>query len=376
MASGIAHDINNALSPVALYTESLLATEPALSPSGRNKLEIVQRAIDDAARTISRMSEFYRKRDRALSLAPVDANTLVQQVLDLTQARWRDLPQARGETIEMRSELAPSSPAILGVESELREALTNLVFNAIDALPPGGGVVTLRTRWLAPNAPAGSAVAIEVADNGVGMDEATRQRCLEPFFTTKGERGTGLGLAMVYGAVQRHGGEIAIESKPGEGALVRLTFPAASTDAGASVEGEARPRARLHLLIIDDDPILMRSLRDVLEGDGHVVEAASNGIAGLDAFNTALAREARFDAVITDLGMPGMDGRRVAAAIKQNDPEMPVILLTGWGERLRAEEEIPEHIDCILSKPPKLREIRAALAQCCGAESTARKARG
>jgi signal transduction histidine kinase/ActR/RegA family two-component response regulator len=378
MASGIAHDINNALSPIALYTESLLATEPGLSSAGRNKLEIVQRAIDDAARTISRMSEFYKKRDRELSLAPVDANTLVQQVLDLTQARWRDMPQARGEVIEVRSELAPSSPAVLGVESELREALTNLVFNAIDALPPGGGNVTIRTRRLPPQGPAGAAVAIEVEDDGVGMDEATRQRCLEPFFTTKGERGTGLGLAMVYGAVQRHGGEVAIESAPGEGALVRLTFPlaAASGGAAASVEGEMRPRARLRLLIIDDDPILMRSLRDVLEGDGHVVAAASNGIAGVDAFNEALGRGAPFDAVITDLGMPGMDGRRVAASIKQNAPDSPVILLTGWGERLRAEEDIPEHIDCILSKPPKLREIRAALAQCCGAETAARTARG
>ncbi len=375
MASGIAHDINNALSPIALYTESLLSTEPGLSVAGRGKLEVVQRAIDDAARTISRMSEFYRKRDRELCLAPVDANTLVRQVLELTEARWRDMPQSRGEMVEVQSELAASSPSILGVESELREGLTNLVFNAIDALPAGGGTVTLRTKRV--GAESGPAVAIEVQDDGVGMDEATRQRCLEPFFTTKGERGSGLGLAMVYGMVQRHGGDLAIESAPGKGALVRLTLPlATATGPQASVQGELRPRARLRILVIDDDPILLRSLREVLEGDGHIVTAASNGIAGLDAFNAALAQDNSFDAVITDLGMPGMDGRRVAASIKQNAAAIPVILLTGWGERLRAEEDIPEHIDCILSKPPKLREVRAALAQSCGAETSARTARG
>jgi signal transduction histidine kinase/CheY-like chemotaxis protein len=370
MASGIAHDINNALSPIALYTESLLNTEPSLSGAGRAKLEVVQRAIDDAARTISRMSEFYRKRDRQLTLGPVDSGTLVQQVLDLTQARWRDMAQQRGDVVEMRTELGGDLPPLLGVESELREALTNLVFNAIDALPQGGGVITLRTRMDA------AAVAIEVEDNGVGMDEATRQRCLEPFYTTKGERGTGLGLAMVYGAAQRHGGELVIESSPGAGTLVRLRLPVAavSTSAATAVVTDVRPRARLRLLIIDDDPILLRSLREVLEGDGHVVAAAPNGIAGVDAFSTALKDDCGFDAVITDLGMPGMDGRRVAAAIKQAAPDTPIILLTGWGERLKADGESSPHIDHILSKPPKLAELRGALAAVCGEEVAAIRA--
>jgi signal transduction histidine kinase/ActR/RegA family two-component response regulator len=365
MASGVAHDINNALSPIALYTESLLSTEPGISKEGRAKLEIVQRAIDDAARTIARMSEFYRKRDRELSLTPVDANTVVSQVLDLTQARWRDMPQQRGEVIEMRTDLENDLPSILGVESELREALTNLVFNAIDALPRGGGVVTLRTRREA------DAVTIEVQDGGVGMDEATRQRCLEPFFTTKGERGTGLGLAMVYGAIQRHGGDLAIESAVGEGTNVRLSFPAmAEAPAAAqSAPANARPLSRLRLLVVDDDPILLRSLRDVLESDGHVVAAFNDGNAAVGAFDTAMGQGgAHFDAVITDLGMPAMDGRRVAAAIKLASADTPVILLTGWGERLRAEEEMPPHIDCILSKPPKLADVRAALARLCAAD--------
>jgi signal transduction histidine kinase/ActR/RegA family two-component response regulator len=370
MASGIAHDINNALSPIALYTESLLATEPSLTNAGRNKLEVVQRAIDDAARTIARMSDFYKKRDRELALAVVDANTLVAQVLDLTQARWRDMAQSRGHTIEVKTDLMEATPPIMGVESELREALTNLVFNAVDALPQGG-TITIRTKQAKSGA-----VQIEIGDNGVGMDEATRQRCLEPFFTTKGERGTGLGLAMVYGAVQRHGGDIEIESAPGNGTLLRLSFAAAT---GARARGgaieDARPRRRLRLLIIDDDPILLRSLRDVLEQDGQFVTAAADGASGIAAFEAAHAQGRGFDAVITDLGMPGLDGRRVAHAIKQTSPPTPVLLLTGWGERLRAEEETIPNVDQILSKPPKLSEVRGALALACGEEVAVNTAR-
>jgi signal transduction histidine kinase/ActR/RegA family two-component response regulator len=370
MASGIAHDINNALSPIALYTESLLGTEPGLSGAGRSKLEVVQRAIDDAARTIARMSEFYKKRDRELPLGVVDANTLLTQVLDFTQARWRDMAQSRGHTIEVKTELMNGAPAILGVESELREALTNLVFNAVDALPQGG-IITLRTRQTNSGM-----VAIEIEDDGIGMDEATRQRCLEPFFSTKGERGTGLGLAMVYGAVQRHGGDIEIESAIGKGTLMRLRLAAAT---GAKARGtgqqEALPRRRLKLLIIDDDPILLRSLRDVLEQDGQFVTSAPDGASGIAAFEAARSEGKGFDAVITDLGMPGLDGRRVASAIKQASPATPVILLTGWGERLRAEEETVPNVDQILSKPPKLSEVRAALAIACGEEVIANAAR-
>jgi signal transduction histidine kinase/ActR/RegA family two-component response regulator len=368
MASGIAHDINNALSPIALYTESLLNTEPGLSQAGYGKLEVVQRAIEDAARTIARMNEFYRKRDAALTLSPVNVNTLVQQVLDLTQARWRDMPQQRGDIIDVRTELAANLPAIMGVESELREALTNLVFNAIDAIPTGG-VVTLRSRVIAARSGTGAdRVQIEIADNGVGMDEDTRKRCLEPFFTTKGERGTGLGLAMVYGAIQRHGAEIEIDSTLGQGTTFYLAFAAATTHAaGTSAPAPERIRRRLRLLVIDDDPILLRSLRDVLEADGHAVTSMSDGRAGVEAVEKSEAGGKRFDAVISDLGMPGMDGRRVSAAIKAISPTMPIILLTGWGERLKAEEEMPPHVDCVLSKPPKMSELRWALGQYCTA---------
>ena len=177
-----------------------------MSATARSNLQTIARAIDDVAATVARMREFYRQREPQLSHRALSLNQLVQQVAELTRARWSDMPQQRGAVIDLRTELDPDLPAVFGVESEVREALTNLVFNAVDAMPDGG-VLTLRTRSTGPPGAAARHAVVEVADTGVGMDEDTRRRCLEPFFTTKGERGTGLGLAMVYGVSQRHGAE-------------------------------------------------------------------------------------------------------------------------------------------------------------------------
>lgn len=363
MASGIAHDINNAVSPVSLYVESILEKEPALSAQSREWLQTVQRAIDDVAHTVARMREFYRQREPQLTLVPVPTNRLVEQVAELTRARWFDMPQHRGIVIDLRLDLAPSLPPIAGVESEIREALINLVFNAVDALPRGGRL-TLRTRSL-ERARNGDQpehrVAIEVIDAGVGMDEETRRRCIEPFFTTKGERGTGLGLAMVYGLARRHHAELEIESAPDCGTTVRLEFPVAPAHAAQLINDvPLRPKVRLRILIVDDDMLLVKSLREILEGDGHVVTVANGGQAGINAFRDRA--EHRFDVVITDLGMPYVDGRKVAAAVKALSPQTPVFMLTGWGGRLQVEGDIPPEVDLVLSKPPKLRELREALA--------------
>ncbi len=371
MASGIAHDINNALSPVALYTDTLLEREPHLSERGRGYLTTIARAIDDVAATVARMREFYRQREPQLQLTPVQLNPLVQQVLDLTRARWSDMPQQRGIVIRLETELAPSLSAILGVESEVREALINLVFNAVDAMPEGG-VLTLRTRSMGESKGAGNGAAVpkgfsvvEVADTGLGMDEDTRRRCLEPFFTTKGERGTGLGLAMVYGVTQRHGADVGIDSSVGRGTTVRLSFPVPASllpDIASPAQPDA-PTRRLRVLVVDDDPLLLKSLCDTLELDGHVVVTASGGQAGIDTFHAAGRSDGAFDIVITDLGMPYVDGRHVASAVKASAGAVPVIMLTGWGQRLVADGEIPSHVDQVLSKPPKVREVRAALAE-------------
>jgi CheY-like chemotaxis protein/anti-sigma regulatory factor (Ser/Thr protein kinase) len=284
-------------------------------------------------------------------------NEIVGQVIDLTRARWTNMPQERGIVVDVKSELEPGLPRILGAENEVRDALTNLLLNAVDALPEGGAI-TFRTRSDA----AGGLIFVEVQDSGIGMSETTRSRCLEPFFTTKGERGTGLGLAMVFGMVQRHGGELEIESELGAGTTIRLIFTRAPTGLTKGERAMPEKPRPLRILLVDDDPLLLRSLRDALELDDHQVVAAEGGQAGIDTFADAMNSGSQFDVVITDLGMPYVDGRKVASRIRQMSEQVPIIMLTGWGHRLIATDETPEHVSRVLSKPPKMAELRGALA--------------
>jgi PAS domain S-box-containing protein len=354
MASGMAHDINNTLSPVMLYTGLLLEQEKELKPASRQQLLTIQRAIQDISETIGRMKEFYRQREPQTNFAPMQVNLLVAQVVDLTRLRWHDVPQERGIVVDVKTELASDLPAVLGIQGEIREMLVNLIFNAVDAMPRGG-TLTIRTRK------AEKTVILEVTDTGTGMSEKVRERCLEPFYTTKGEAGTGLGLPMVYGAAQRHSAELEIDSLPGRGTTMRLVFPAIQEEAPQVSEPlqPVKPPRQMRILVVDDDPLLLKSLREFLEMDGHTVVTAGGGQEGIDLFRTA----GEFDLVITDLGMPYVDGRAVAHAIKAVSSSTPVVLLTGWGKRMTAENDLPTNIDCILSKPPKLYEMRAALTR-------------
>jgi len=373
MASGVAHDINNAISPVTLYTESLLEREPNLSDRARLYLTTIRRAIDDVAHTVNRMREFYRPRESQLSFAPIDLNQIVLQISELTRAKWRDVPQQHGVVIDLHTELAAVLPEIAGAEHEIRDALTNLIFNAVDAMPDGGKL-TIRTYVLPAGNPPGSAVqrvALEVTDTGIGMDEPTRRQCLEPFFTTKGERGTGMGLAMVYGMAQRHKAELQIDSAPGNGTTMRCLFTAAQVTTTARPL-PVKPLHSLHILLVDDDPLIIEAMQEILRRDGHHVIAVDGGQAGIDAFADAQAQAQRaesnrgsggFDVVITDLGMPHVDGRRVAAAIKALCATVPIIMLTGWGQRLLDDGTAPAHVDRVLSKPPKLEELRRAFTE-------------
>lgn len=376
MASGIAHDINNAVSPVLLYTDMLLAHEKSLSESAREQLETIRHAIEDVARTVARMREFYRPRKPQQQSTAIDLNVLVRQVMEATRARWSDQPQRRGVMIEVRTQLAHDLPPIRGVENDIREALTNLICNAVDALS-GGGTLEIRTGT------AGSGtqrVQLEVIDTGNGMDEDTRRRCLEPFFTTKGERGAGLGLAIVYGMAQRHRAELEIDSQKGRGTTFRLLFPSGEDLSNIpdeqSVATDA-PLRRMRILVVDDDPMLSQSLRNTLQAEGHEVFVANGGRAGIDAFEAA-QRGAEpggpmdepggpmgqpFDAVITDLGMPYVDGRQVARAIRAISADVPIIMLTGWGRNVLADTTPPPEVNRLLNKPPRLSDLRAALAE-------------
>lgn len=368
MASGIAHDINNALSPVVGFSELLMRGEKTLTENGRKHLRYIRTAGEDIAHIVARLREFYRRREDTESLQKINLNTLAEQVIDMTRPRWRDIPQSRGITVETVGDFTAAVPDLIGIESEVREALTNLVLNAVDALP-NGGKITLRTRVFERDLCPGSdkyptQVVVEVSDTGIGMNEETRTRCLEPFFSTKGKRGTGLGLAMVYGVMERHEGRIEIASEPDKGTTFRLFFPVRNQTHGvADSQTDDTPASPLQILCIDDEPLLRDLLKEMLERDGHAVEVCDGGQSGLDTFRQARQQGRPFDVVITDLGMPYVDGRQVAKTLKEESPVTPIIMLTGWGAFMKDDTTAPVQVDSVLSKPPRSKELRETLGR-------------
>ncbi len=369
MASGIAHDINNSLTPLMLMPEMILSQDRGISPESRDRLTTMHMAAMDVSHVVARMKQFYRREQEKEALAEVKLNLIVEQVVNLTRPRWRDMPQQRGLVVEIDRHLQPDLPLVMGNESEIREALINLLMNAVDAMPQGGKIsITTKagSGWRRADAEAPrNHVLLELRDSGVGMDQHTLRHCLDPFFTTKGKRGgTGLGLAMVYGTMERHDGSLQVESQPGQGTTVHLIFPIqeqpVSTDHVTHPPEEQVPSLRI--LYVDDEPLLRSVLKDLLETLDHKVVAADGGQNGVTEFRQARMRGEAFDVVITDLGMPQVDGRQVARTIKAESPETPVILLTGWGMMLNSSDAIPD-ADELVCKPPRLRELSAAIGR-------------
>ena len=363
MASGIAHDINNALSPIIGFSDIIVQTQADLSQQSIKHLNYIKTAGQDIAHIVQRLRDFYRPRG-AETLVMFNLNHLVEQVVGMTRPRWRDIPQSNGVMIEMKVELDPEVPDFAGIEAEIREALTNLILNAVDAMPKGG-VIAIRSHnarfGAGQNNHVSDHVVLEIVDTGIGMDEKTRQRCFEPFFSTKGKRGTGLGLAMVYGVIERHEGKIEVESAENKGTTVRLIFPVIKIETDAAKNVDETLPGPFHILCVDDEPPVRELIREMLERDGHKIEVTDGGKAGIDAFRAAQKRNQPFDAIITDLGMPYVDGREVAATVKRESPATAVIMLTGWGAFMKSDNSTPSQVDGILSKPPHLAEVRAVL---------------
>jgi signal transduction histidine kinase len=230
MASGLVHDINNSLTPIIGFTDHLLDPSSTLPEDVRKCLDYVRSSARDIADMIELVRQFYRRRDEGEPFSSVQLNTLVNQVVQTTLARWQNVPRINGQSVDVSTVLDPDLPDIFGNEPEIGEALINLLLNAADAMPKGG-VITICTRCSRPADNGSPNVVLEVRDTGVGMDDLTRQLCLEPFFSTKGPRCTGLGLSVVYGVVHRHGATINVESQPGQGTTVRIVFKAIDSPA-------------------------------------------------------------------------------------------------------------------------------------------------
>ena len=351
MASGIAHDFNNALSPIVALSEQLLTPSPAIQEKSQEYLRLIHLAAKDSCAVVRRLREFYRYRDENDVFTPVNLNELIRHVELLTKPRWKTQALGRGAFIQFVTKLQPLPP-VSGNESELREMLANLVFNAVDAIPEHG-TISLRTFCRTET------VILQISDTGTGMTDDVRMHCMEPFYTTKDQHGTGLGLAMVCGTVRRHGGEIDIQSAAGGGTTITISLAARK----AAPEPEpmrqpARPPGCLAILAVDDEELIREVLMVVLSEDGHTVETAANGSEGL---RKLLVRP--FDLVITDRAMAHMNGDQFAAEVRALYPEMPVILLTGFGDLMTAVGDHPSVFDVVACKPFTTDSLRVAITQ-------------
>jgi signal transduction histidine kinase/ActR/RegA family two-component response regulator/uncharacterized protein YigA (DUF484 family) len=341
MASGVAHDFNNVLAVVLGNIQLLLHQLDRLSPEEiREGLKVIERSSKDGAETIRRIQEFTGVR-RDKEFISLSLKEIVAEVVNITQPRWKDQTQKKGIQVELTTQLG-DIPLIMGNPSELREVLTNIIFNAVDAMPQGGKL-TIVTQpqtedW----------VEVRITDTGIGMTEEVRKRVFDPFFTTKGVTNSGLGMSVSYGIIKRHGGEILTESEPGKGTTFIIHLPTGYGEEEAVVKKVTplKESRQARILVIDDEDSVRDILSRMLKTKGHQVVVASNGEEGIERF-----RSESFDLVFTDLGMPKLSGWEVGKTIKGINPRVPIAMITGWGVELDREKLSESGIDLIVSKP-------------------------
>lgn len=354
LASGIAHDFNNTLAGILGRAQLLLRTnDPEKITRGLN---IIIKAAEDGARTVKRIQDFARQR-RDHDFVPLSVDQILFDVSEITRPHWKDKSEASGAHIELDLQVRSRSK-VLGDESELREVLVNMVLNAVDAMPRGGRL-TLSAE------DANDSVVISITDTGCGMAPEIRSRIFDPFFTTKGKAGMGLGLAVAFGIIRRHEGAITLESELSKGTTFRVSLPAADAEEAAgsnnsvaleestnvnaqllNVAEESFDANQLRVLVVDDEESVRDLLRELLESEGCSISVASSGQDALRLFQSG-----HFDAVFTDVGMPGMSGWELADAIRQQGKQTPIAVITGWGEAVGSNEQKQADVEWVIAKP-------------------------
>ncbi|HEV2765969.1 MAG TPA: ATP-binding protein, partial [Pyrinomonadaceae bacterium] len=348
LAAGVAHDFNNALAAVLGRTQLLLRA--ATDERQRRNLEVIETAALDAAETVRRIQTFAR-RAPAEQTANVSVARLVADAMQLTRTRWEDDARAHGRHYDIQfTREFEGGDEISANPSEVREVLVNLIFNALDAMPQGGRIELREFKR-------GQLVVVEVRDTGHGIPRPLLDRIFEPFFTTKGPQGSGLGLAVSYGIIHRHGGQIEVESDEGRGTTFRLCFPQTRPRVFASQvthRQSALPERRV--LVVDDEQVVREVLVEMLTTLGQQVEAVGSALDALEALNRA-----RFDLLLTDLSMPVMDGLTLAAEVRRLYPWMAIALSTGYGQTTPGGAPDPALIDAMVNKPFKLSDLENTL---------------
>ncbi|HEY6232861.1 MAG TPA: response regulator [Pyrinomonadaceae bacterium] len=363
LASGVAHDFNNTLAGILGRAQLILRTnDPEKIQRGLN---IIIKTAEDGAKTVKRIQDFARQR-RDHDFEPVSIDQILFDVSEITRPRWKD--RAEASNVQITVDLQIHSKAkVMGDESELREVLVNMVFNAVDAMPEGGNL-TLATEDV------GNTVVISVTDTGTGMAPEVKSRIFDPFFTTKGKAGMGLGLAVGFGIIRRHEGSVEVESEVNGGTEFKIILPKANIaeDATATLEAEHETtNAETHdakvklpvdgpqpkILVVDDEDAVRELLRDLLEAEGCRVYLAPGGREALGLFAVH-----EFDGIFTDVGMPGMSGWELAHAIRENNKKIPIAVITGWGEAVGSDEQKQARVNWVVTKPFRAERI-SELAQ-------------
>jgi CheY-like chemotaxis protein len=358
MAGGIAHDFNNLLQAILGYAQ-LMGKNPANVDVVRRGLDVIEAAATGGAETVRRIQKFARLRPDE-PFVSLDLNSVVNDAVAITQPRWEERSAKGGLPLRMELKLPPI-PAVMGRPSELNEVVTNLILNAIDAMPAGGTLI------IRSHVERGDTVVLTVSDTGTGMPEAVRKRVFDPFFTTKGEAGTGLGLSVSYSIVKRHNGEMRVDSLLGRGTTFTIVLPVAVAPASEpSLDLDAPGGRRGRILLVDNDAQVLSILTEMLKEAGHDVIAVSSGAAAMDVF-----RPGTFDVVLTNIGMVGMTGWEVAQRIRAHDRNVPVAFITGWGLH-EEDQERCRHLGIhhVLFKPVSPgemhRTIQSTLAELAG----------
>ncbi len=352
MASGIAHDFNNVLSVILSYAEMVDETLKKGFPGEHTQedLQTIICAAKDGAQIVRRMREFYATTESSYEMAPVPVNELVNSTLTLTQPRWDTQARSRGITIRKHVVLE-EGPRIMGNEAELRQALINILINAIDAMPRGGDLI-VRTKARE------DLVIIEIEDSGEGMAPDVLANCTRPFFTTKGTKGTGLGLPMVVATVSRLGGRVDIQSEVGKGTCVRIELPAVCSDLQASgTAHQLIPIRPLKILLVDDDPVFVKAVSSLLVNEGHSVESVLRPLEALERICAG-----SYDVMLCDLAMPELSGLQLVELMRSRHCRVPVVMITGTLESLNNAAADMAGVIHFLAKPFSIQRLNKVFA--------------
>jgi PAS domain S-box-containing protein len=340
LAAGVMHDVNNALNPImaAAHLLALHADDPV---AVRDYAARIARAAETGAATASRVGRFLRQEPLASTREEsVDLATLADEVIAMTRPLWAE--RARGGPVQLARVMTQGALA-RGIAGEIREALLNLVHNALDAMH-GGGTLGVTVRAV------GTEAIVEVSDTGEGMTPDVRERAFEPFFSTKGVGGSGLGLAEVYGIMKRHRGRAEIESTVGAGTTLRLVFPLATP--AAPKPAPAGRRSPKRVLVVEDHDDGREFISALLAADGHSVDVAAC-IADANALLTT--SPGGYDVLVSDIGLPDGSGWDLVTAVRDRYPAMSVGVLTGWEPR----SDAAVRADFTLRKPVRTEELLA-----------------